>query len=164
MTQRPDGLTHLDAEGRAQMVDVTSKDDTRRTAVAEGRIVMKPGTLTRILEGRTKKGDPIQVAQLAGIMGGKKTADLIPLCHALPGASVEVVVRVDPSLPGLHARATATYRGKTGVEMEALTAVSVTLLTAYDMVKAVDRGMRIEGIRLLKKDGGASGSWSAPSR
>lgn len=164
MTKRPDGLTHLDAEGRAQMVDVTTKDDTRRTAVAEGRIVMEADTLTRILGGRTEKGDPIQVAQLAGIMGGKKTADLIPLCHALPGASVEVVVDADPSLPGLHARATATYRGKTGVEMEALTAVSVTLLTVYDMVKAVDRGMRIEGIRLLSKDGGASGSWSASGR
>ena len=161
MTERPDGLTHLDAEGRAQMVDVTTKDDRRRTAVAEGRIVMEADTLTRILEGRTDKGDPIQVAQLAGIMGGKKTADLIPLCHALPGASVEVVLDADPALPGLRARATATYRGKTGVEMEALTAVSVTLLTVYDMVKAVDRGMRIEGIRLLSKDGGASGSWSA---
>jgi len=161
MTERPDGLTHLDAEGRAQMVDVTKKDDTRRTAVAEGRIVMDADTLSRILDGRTEKGDPIQVAQLAGIMAGKKTADLIPLCHALPGASVEVVVDVDPALPGLRARATATYRGKTGVEMEALTAVSVTLLTVYDMVKAVDRAMQIEGIRLLSKDGGASGNWSA---
>ncbi len=162
MTERPDGLTHLDTEGRAQMVDVTKKDDSRRTAVAEGQIVMEQGTLARILDGRTDKGDPIQVAQLAGIMAGKKTADLIPLCHALPGASVEVILDVDTGLPGLRARATATYRGKTGVEMEALTAVSVALLTVYDMVKAVDRGMRIEGIRLLSKEGGATGSWSAP--
>ena len=162
MTERPDGLTHLDTEGRAQMVDVTKKDDSRRTAVAEGQIVMEQGTLARILDGRTDKGDPIQVAQLAGIMAGKKTADLIPLCHALPGASVEVILDVDTGLPGLRARATATYRGKTGVEMEALTAASVALLTVYDMVKAVDRGMRIEGIRLLSKEGGATGSWSAP--
>lgn len=161
MTSRDDGLTHLDEEGRPQMVDVTEKDDTRRTAVAEGRIVMHADTLTRITEGRTDKGDPVQVAQLAGIMGGKRTADLIPLCHALPGASVEVVLEADESLPGLHARAVATYKGKTGVEMEALTAVSVALLTVYDMVKAVDRGMRIEGIRLLSKEGGASGSWTS---
>ena len=149
LTEREDGLTHLDVEGRPQMVDVTAKPETRRTAVAEGRIVMEAGTLTRIVEGRTEKGDPVQVAQLAGIMGGKKTADLIPLCHALPGASVEVVLEADASLPGLYAHATATYSGKTGVEMEALTAVSIALLTVYDMVKAIDRGMRIEGIRLL---------------
>jgi len=161
MSERQDGLTHLDAEGRPQMVDVTAKADSRRTAIAEGRIVMEAETLTRIVEGRTEKGDPVQVAQLAGIMGGKKTADLIPLCHALPGASVEVVLEPDGSLPGVYARAIATYAGKTGVEMEALTAVSVALLTVYDMVKAVDRGMRIEGIRLLSKKGGASGSWSA---
>ena len=159
MSKRDDGLTHLDADGRPQMVDVTTKDDTRRTAVAEGRIVMEAETLSRIVEGRTEKGDPVQVAQLAGIIGGKKTADLIPLCHALPGASVEVVLEADAALPGVHARATATYKGKTGVEMEALTAVSVALLTVYDMVKAVDRGMRIEGIRVLSKEGGASGSW-----
>lgn len=161
MSEREDGLTHLDADGRPQMVDVTAKKETRRTAMAEGKIVMRDETLTRIVGGQTDKGDPIQVAQLAGIMGGKRTADLIPLCHALPGASVEVVIEADPSLPGLHARATATYHGKTGVEMEALTAVSVALLTVYDMVKAVDRGMRIEGIRLLSKEGGASGSWSS---
>lgn len=161
MSERDDGLTHLDAEGRAQMVDVTPKNDSRRTAIAEGRIVMRDDTLTRIVEGRTKKGDPIQVAQLAGIMAGKKTADLIPLCHALPGASVEIVLEADASLPGIYARAKANYVGKTGVEMEALMAVSVALLTVYDMVKAVDRGMRVEGIRLLSKEGGASGSWSA---
>ena len=159
MSKRDDGLTHVDVDGRPQMVDVTTKDDTRRTAVAEGRIVMEVETLSRIVEGRTEKGDPVQVAQLAGIIGGKKTADLIPLCHALPGVSVEVVLEADAALPGMHARATATYKGKTGVEMEALTAVSAALLTVYDMVKAVDRGMRIEGIRVLSKEGGASGSW-----
>lgn len=161
MTERDDGLTHLDAEGRPQMVDVTGKEDTRRTARAEGRIVMEAETLTRIVEGRTAKGDPIQVAQLAGIMAGKRTADLIPLCHALPGASVELELEPDTSLPGIRAVAVATYRGKTGVEMEALTAVSIALLTVYDMVKAVDRGMRVEGIRLLQKEGGASGDWRA---
>jgi len=161
MSKRPDGLTHLDTEGRPQMVDVTTKHDSRRTAVAEGRIVMEKETLKSILEGRTEKGDPVQLAQLAGVMGGKKTADLIPLCHALPGASIEVELEEHSDLPGLYARATAKYTGKTGVEMEALTAVSIALLSVYDMVKAVDRGMRIEGIRLLTKEGGASGAWSA---
>jgi cyclic pyranopterin phosphate synthase len=161
MSERLDGLTHLDADGRAHMVDVTQKDVTRRTALAEGHIVMSPDTLARIVQGRTEKGDPIQIAELAGIMAGKKTADLIPLCHALPGASVEVSLEVDAALPGVRARSTATYAGKTGVEMEALTAISVALLTVYDMVKAVDRGMRIEGIRLLRKEGGASGSWTS---
>jgi cyclic pyranopterin monophosphate synthase len=161
MSERLDGLTHLDADGRAHMVDVTQKDVTRRTALAEGHIVMSPDTLERIVQGRTEKGDPIQIAELAGIMAGKKTADLIPLCHALPGASVEVSLEVDAALPGVRARSTATYAGKTGVEMEALTAISVALLTVYDMVKAVDRGMRIEGIRLLRKEGGASGSWTS---
>jgi cyclic pyranopterin phosphate synthase len=161
MSERLDGLTHLDADGRAHMVDVTQKDVTRRTALAEGHIVMSPNTLERIVQGRTEKGDPIQIAELAGIMAGKKTADLIPLCHALPGASVEVSLEVDAALPGVRARSIATYAGKTGVEMEALTAISVALLTVYDMVKAVDRGMRIEGIRLLRKEGGASGSWTS---
>lgn len=154
------GLTHLDPEGRPRMVDVSAKELSARTAVAEGRIVMASGTLARIREGQTPKGDPIQVAQIAGIMAGKRTADLIPLCHQLPGASVEVELSLDDALPGVTARATARIAGQTGVEMEALTAVSVALLTVYDMVKAVDRGMRIEGIRLLRKDGGRSGSWS----
>ena len=161
MNARDDGLTHLDEEGRARMVDVTTKDETRRGAVAGGRIVMAPDTLQRIVEGKTEKGDPIQVAELAGVMAGKKTSDLIPLCHALPGASVVVRLEADASLPGIQASAEATYAGRTGVEMEALTAVSVALLTVYDMVKAIDRGMRIEGVRLLSKDGGASGSWRA---
>jgi len=161
MNARSDGLTHLDEEGRARMVDVTTKDQTRRVAVAEGCIVMAPATLERIVAGKTEKGDPIQVAELAGVMAGKKTSDLIPLCHALPGASVVVRLELDATLPGIRAKAEATYAGRTGVEMEALTAVSVALLTVYDMVKAVDRGMRIEGVRLLSKEGGASGSWHA---
>lgn len=161
MTEREDGLTHLDADGRVRMVDVSGKDVTSRRAVARGRIVMSPATLKRIVSGKTEKGDPIQVAELAGVMGGKKTADLIPLCHALPGASMRVRVVADGELPGLVATAEATITGQTGVEMEALTAVSVALLTVYDMAKAVDRGMRIEGIRLVSKEGGRSGSWSA---
>ncbi len=158
---RDDGLTHLDAEGRARMVDVSGKAETRRIAVAEGAIVMEPATLRRIVEGRTEKGDPLGVAEIAGVLAGKKTSELIPLCHALPGASVVVRLEADTGLPGVRARAEATYHGRTGVEMEALTAVSVALLTVYDMVKAVDRGMRVEGVRLVSKTGGASGSWSA---
>lgn len=161
MTKREDGLTHLDTEGRARMVDVAGKDVTRRIAVAEGRIVMDPSTLERIVAGTSPKGNPIQIAELAGIMAGKRTADLIPLCHALPGASIEVRMEPDASLPGIVARAEARIAGQTGVEMEALTAVSVALLTIYDMVKAVDRGMRITDVRLLSKEGGASGSWQA---
>ena len=156
-----DGLTHMDAEGRARMVDVTEKNETRRIAVAEGRIVMEAETLEAIVAGRTVKGDPIQVAELAGVMAGKKTGELIPLCHVLPGASVEVRLEADPDLPGVRARSEATYRGRTGVEMEALTAVSVALLTVYDMAKALDRGMRIEGVRLVRKSGGASGEWTS---
>jgi cyclic pyranopterin phosphate synthase len=161
MSEKNDGLTHLDADGRASMVDVTTKDVTSRRAVAEGHIVMEAATLDLIAEGQTKKGDPIKVAELAGIMAGKKTADLIPLCHALPGASVQVSLEIDSDLPGVRASAEATVSGQTGVEMEALTAVSVALLTVYDMAKAVDRGMRIEGIRLLEKEGGRSGKYSA---
>lgn len=157
-----EGLTHFDDEGRPRMVDVTAKDVTSRTATAEGRIVMKPETLERIQAGQTPKGNPLQVAELAGIMGGKRTAELIPLCHQLPGTSIEVTLQVDPTLPGITARATARIAGQTGVEMEALTAVSVALLTVYDMVKGVDRGMRLEGVRLLEKDGGRSGHFQAP--
>src|SRR5688572_15045248 len=143
------------------MVDVTDKEVTARRAVAEGRIVMDPETLRLIVAGETAKGDAIQVAELAGVMAGKKTADLIPLCHALPSASVKVTLEPDESLPGIRARAEARVVDRTGVEMEALTAVSVALLTVYDMAKAVDRGMRIEGVRLLEKEGGRSGRWSA---
>ena len=161
MSDRDDGLTHLDNEGRPTMVDVTDKEVTARRAVATGRITMAPRTLERILAGRAEKGDPVQVAELAGVMGGKRTADLIPLCHALPGASVRVRIEPDEALPGLVATAEARIAGRTGVEMEALTAVAVALLTVYDMVKAVDRGMRIDGIRLLLKEGGRSGRWES---
>ena len=161
MTGRDEGLTHLDAEGRARMVDVGHKDVTERLAIAEGRIVMAAETLDRIVEGRTAKGDPVQVAELAGIMAGKRTAELIPLCHALPGASITVRLQPDATIPGIAARAEASIAGRTGVEMEALTAISIALLTIYDMAKAVDRGMRIEGVRLLRKEGGASGTWDA---
>ena len=158
---RDDRLTHLDEEGRARMVDVTEKAVSHRRAVAEGRIVMAERTLERIIAGDTPKGDVLRTAELAGVMAGKKTSDLIPLCHGLPGASVRVSLAPDPALPGVRARAEATVNDRTGVEMEALTAVSVALLTVYDMAKAVDRGMRIEGIRLLEKEGGRSGSWKA---
>ncbi|MEQ9400780.1 MAG: cyclic pyranopterin monophosphate synthase MoaC [Longimicrobiales bacterium] len=164
-TRPPEGgsdLTHFDPEGRARMVDVTDKEVTRREAVATGRILMAADTLDRIVGGANPKGDPLQVAQIAGIMAGKKTADLIPLCHPLPGTTVSVALEADPGLPGVVATATATVADRTGVEMEALTAVTVALLTVYDMVKAVDRGMRIEGVRLLRKDGGRSGTWVAP--
>jgi len=159
--QKPAELTHVDSEGRPRMVDVTEKEMTARRAVAEGRILMSAETLRMIVAGETPKGNVIQVAELAGVMAGKKTADLIPLCHALPSASVKVSLVPDEKLPGLHARAEARVVERTGVEMEALTAVSVALLTVYDMAKAVDRGMRIEGVRLLEKDGGRSGSWRA---
>lgn len=156
-----DGLTHFDEAGRPRMVDVSAKEVTDRSALAEGRIVMSPQTLERIVSGQTPKGNPLQVAELAGIMAGKRTGDLIPLCHQLPGASVEVTLEVDPELPGVVARALARVAGQTGVEMEALTSVTVALLTVYDMVKGVDRGMRLEGIRLLEKEGGRSGRWTA---
>lgn len=161
MSARERRLTHVDAEGRPRMVDVTEKDATARRAVAEGRIVMAAETLRMIVAGETPKGNVLQVAELAGVMGGKKTADLIPLCHALPGTSVKVTLVADETLPGVRASAEARVVERTGVEMEALTAVSVSLLTVYDMVKAVDRGMRIEGVRLLEKEGGRSGSWKA---
>ncbi len=154
-------LSHLDSEGRPRMVDVSGKDVTLRTARAEGRIVMGPDTLERIRTGTAAKGNVLEVAELAGIIAGKKTGDLIPLCHVLPGVGIRMVLEPDPSLPGVVAHAEATVSGRTGVEMEALTAVSVALLTVYDMLKAVDRGMRIEGVRLRSKEGGRSGSWSA---
>jgi cyclic pyranopterin monophosphate synthase len=156
-------LTHLDDEGRARMVDVGTKPPTRRTAVAEGRIVTLPGTVRAIREGTTPKGSVLVVAQLAGIMAAKRTAELIPLCHPLPISSIEVVLEADEDLPGVRATATVRVEGSTGVEMEALTAVSCALLTVYDMCKAADRGMRIEGVRLLRKEGGARGTWEAPA-
>ncbi|HEU0055593.1 MAG TPA: cyclic pyranopterin monophosphate synthase MoaC [Longimicrobium sp.] len=154
------GFTHLDERGRPRMVDVGDKDVTRRVAVAEGRIRTSAATAAAIAGGAVPKGNVLAVAQLAGIMGAKRTADLIPLCHPLPLTSVEVELAVDDSLPGVRAVATAKVGGKTGVEMEALTAVSCALLTVYDMCKARDRGMVIEEIRLLRKEGGRSGTWT----
>ncbi|CAN5680506.1 cyclic pyranopterin monophosphate synthase MoaC [soil metagenome] len=154
-------LSHLDEQGRPRMVDVGEKGETRRLAEAEGWIRTSPETLAAIAEERTPKGSVLLVAELAGITGGKRTAELIPLCHPLPLSSLEVKVEVDESLPGVRARAVARVEGKTGVEMEALTAVSCALLTVYDMCKALDRGMEIGGIRLLRKEGGRSGTWTA---
>lgn len=154
------GLTHLDADGNPRMVDVSTKSSSARTAVAEGRIRMSSNTLAAIRGGDVHKGDVLQVARLAGIMAAKRTADLIPLCHMLPGASIVVDLDFDEALPGIVLRAEARIAGQTGVEMEALMAVSVGLLTVYDMAKSLDRGMVIENVRLLRKDGGKSGSWS----
>jgi cyclic pyranopterin monophosphate synthase len=154
-------FTHLDEQGRPQMVDVGAKEITARVAVAEGRIRTSAETAAAIAGGEVAKGDVLVVAQLAGIMAAKRTADLIPLCHPLALTSVEVELVVDPALPGVGVTATARVEARTGVEMEALTAVSVSLLTIYDMCKARDRGMVIEGIRLLRKAGGRSGAWTA---
>ena len=152
-------LTHLDASGAAHMVDVGEKAVTTREALAEGRVVMEKATLDLIRSGLSKKGDVIAVARIAGIMAAKKTHELIPLCHPLLLTKVSVDIEPDEALPGLHVRALARVSGQTGVEMEALTAVSIACLTIYDMAKAVDRAMRIEGIRLLEKSGGKSGDW-----
>lgn len=156
-------LTHQDETGRPRMVDVGEKEESRRMAIAEGVIRMAPPTLDALQEGRTPKGDPLLVAQLAGIQAAKRTADLIPLCHPLPLTSVDVELAPDADLPGVRAIARARVTGRTGVEMEALTAVSVALLTVYDMLKAIDGGMKIDGIRLLEKTGGRSGYRSATS-
>ncbi len=153
------GLTHIDAEGNPRMVDVSGKAASARIAVAEGRIRMSAETLAAIRGGGVHKGDVLQVARLAGIMAAKRTADLIPLCHMLPGASIAVDLDLDETLPGIVLRAEARIAGQTGVEMEALTAVSIGLLTVYDMAKSLDRGMVIEGVRLLRKEGGKSGTW-----
>ncbi|ERI16562.1 cyclic pyranopterin monophosphate synthase MoaC [Brucella sp. RRSP16] len=154
-------LTHIDQSGAANMVDVGSKDETDRQAVAEGSVIMKPETLALILEGNAAKGDVIGTARLAGIMAAKKTSDLIPLCHPLMLTKVAVEIEPDRTLPGLRVRALARLKGRTGVEMEALTAVSVTCLTIYDMAKAVDKHMEIGGIRVIEKSGGKSGDWTA---
>ena len=154
-------LTHIAASGEAHMVDVGDKIVTSRTAIAEGRVTMLPETLALVLAGDAKKGDVLGTARLAGIMAAKRTADLIPLCHPLLITKVTVDLTPDASLPGIHVRALVKVSGQTGVEMEALTAVSVACLTIYDMVKAADRGMQIEGIRLLEKMGGKSGHWTA---
>lgn len=155
-------LSHLDGEGRARMVDVGGKDVTARTAVAEGWVRMSPAAFELVRTQAVAKGDVLPVAELAGVMGGKRTAELIPLCHPLALDQLAVQGELVPALPGVRLVATARCTGRTGVEMEALTAVAVACLVVYDMVKAADHGMRIEGIRLLEKTGGRSGDWRAP--
>ncbi|GGO30627.1 cyclic pyranopterin monophosphate synthase accessory protein [Gemmobacter aquaticus] len=154
-------LTHFDAAGHAHMVDVSEKPVTARIAIARGTVRMSAETLALVTEGRAEKGDVLGVARLAGIMGAKKTADLIPLCHPLPITKVAIDLTPDPDLPGIVVEATVKTGGQTGVEMEALTAVTTACLTIYDMVKAVEKTMRIEGIHLVLKDGGKSGRFEA---
>jgi cyclic pyranopterin phosphate synthase len=154
-------LTHLDKAGAANMVDVGGKPVSERVAVAAGDVVMAPATLAAIRAGDARKGDVIGTARIAGIMAAKRTHELIPLCHPLALTQVAVDIAPDDALPGLRIRATVRVAGRTGVEMEALTAVSVACLTVYDMAKAIDRGMAITGIRLIEKRGGRSGTWKA---
>jgi len=159
----PPSLTHFDGQGQAHMVDVAGKAATHRVAIAQGRIVMNPATLSIILQGNAKKGDVLGIARVAGIMAAKKTSELIPLCHPLALTRVAIEFTIDAQTSCVHCQATAETVGQTGVEMEALTAVQVALLTIYDMCKAVDRGMTITGVRLIEKKGGKSGHWVAPS-
>ena len=154
-------LTHFDAEGKAAMVDVSDKDVTERTAIAKGSVYMQPTTIALITGGEVKKGDVLSVARLAGIMGAKRTPDLIPLCHPLALTSVTVDLAIDSARNAVDITATCKLKGQTGVEMEALTAVAVAALTVYDMCKAADRSMRIADIRLVRKSGGRSGSFEA---
>ncbi len=161
MTATRSKLTHLDETGAAHMVDVGGKAETERVAVAEGSVKMRAETLDLIRSGNAAKGDVIGTARIAGIMAAKKTHELIPLCHPLLLSKISIDVEADEALPGLHVIATVKLTGKTGVEMEALTAVSVACLTIYDMAKAADKAMIIQDIRLLQKSGGKSGNWSA---
>ena len=154
-------FTHFDSDGNAVMVDVSAKEDTERTAIAKGSVIMQPETLAKIQEGGFRKGDVLTVAQLAGIMGAKRTPDLIPLCHPLMLTSVKVDLVCNPGQNAVDIEARCKLSGQTGVEMEALTAVSVAALTVYDMCKAVDKGMRISDVRLVFKDGGKSGTFEA---
>ena len=154
-------LTHFDEQGQAHMVDVSDKAVTDRVATAEGAVVMLPETLNHVMAGTAKKGDVLGIARIAGIMGAKKASDLIPLCHPLPITKVSLDLVADPALPGVRITATVKTSGQTGVEMEALTAVSVAALTVYDMLKAAEKSMRIEGIRVTLKDGGKSGRYEA---
>lgn len=156
----PTRLTHLDPDGRPVMVDVSGKAETEREAEAEGWLHVGPAAMAVLATGEYPKGDPLIVAQIAGIQAAKRTAELIPLCHTLPLSRVDVKVEVDTERSAIRARAVVRVVARTGVEMEALTAVSVSLLTAYDMLKAVDRGMRIDGVRLLRKQGGRSGEFA----
>ena len=157
-------LSHVDDSGRAKMVDIADKPVSRRTAIAEGWVRMSPEAYALVQENSVAKGDVLRIAEVAGIMGGKRTGELIPLCHPLPLDTIRVECDVDVALPGVHVTATAVATGRTGVEMEALTAVSIACLTVYDMVKAVDRGMVVEGIRLLEKTGGTRGDWQREER
>ena len=154
-------LTHLGRRGEARMVDVSKKAPSERVATAEGRVIMRKSTLEIVCKGDAKKGDVLGAARIAGILAAKRTHELIPLCHPLSLSRIEVDITPDEQLPGIVVRATAGITGRTGVEMEALTAVSVACLTVYDMVKAIERGMRIEGIRLIEKRGGKSGHFQA---
>jgi cyclic pyranopterin phosphate synthase len=156
------GLTHFDAQGQAHMVDVGGKAETRRVARASGSIRMQPATLAAIATGTARKGDVLGIARVAAIQGAKRTSELVPLCHPLPLTHVQVQFDLDTAASALHCTVQAETLGRTGVEMEALTAVQVGLLTVYDMVKAIDRGMVMDNIRLLEKHGGKSGSWVAP--
>jgi len=156
-------LTHINKKGEAHMVDVGTKAVTHRTAVAEGRILMQPQTLALIIKGGHKKGDVLAIARLAGIMAAKKTPDLVPLCHPISITAIEIDLGPDKKNNSVHCTATVEASGQTGVEMEALTAVEIALLTIYDMCKAVDRGMTIDRIRLLEKSGGKSGKWKRNS-
>jgi cyclic pyranopterin phosphate synthase len=160
-TARGQRLTHLDETGRPAMVDVGAKPETTRIATAAGALRTAAETLAALRAGQTPKGDPLVVAQIAGIQAAKRTADLIPLCHPLPLAQVDVRFELDDALPGVRVQATTRVEGRTGVEMEALTAVSVALLTLYDMLKGIDRTMRIEAVRLVRKEGGRTGTWQA---
>ncbi|BAI72242.1 molybdenum cofactor biosynthesis protein C [Azospirillum sp. B510] len=153
------GFTHFDADGKAVMVDVSDKADTERTATAAATVLMRPDTLALIMQGGVRKGDVLSVARLAGIMGAKRTPDLIPLCHPLMLTSVKVDLSCDPARNAVDVTATCKLKGQTGVEMEALTAVTIAALTVYDMCKAVDRGMTVTDVRLLHKAGGKSGDW-----
>jgi cyclic pyranopterin phosphate synthase len=157
-------LSHLDEQGRARMVDVGAKPESERTAVAEGAVRMSRGAYELVAAAGVKKGDVLAVAELAGIMAAKRTGELIPLCHPIGLDQVEVVAALDETLPGVRVTATARTVGRTGVEMEALTAVGLACLTVYDMVKSVDREMVIEGVRLLSKTGGTRGDWHRPVR
>lgn len=154
-------LTHIDAKGEARMVDVSAKPATERSAIAEGLVVMSKATLALIASGQAKKGDVLATARIAGIMAAKRTSELIPLCHPLALSKVAIDIATDEKLPGCIVRATVKVTGPTGVEMEALTAVSIACLTIYDMIKAVERGVRIEGIHLIEKIGGKSGRYRA---
>jgi len=161
MTDTNNGLTHFNQQGEAHMVDVGSKAMTKRVAVTEGRILMQAETLKRVIDGNNKKGDVLGIARIAGIMASKKTAELVPLCHPLAITHVDLKLTIEEQPPAIYCQATVEVSGQTGVEMEALNATQVALLTIYDMCKAVDRGMIIDGVRLLKKSGGKSGEWNA---